>query len=325
MATARLFPRNEIDAQQWDSFVESSPQQSIYCAAWYLDCVCAGWSAVIVEEEGVWQAVLPLNIAQKMGQQYSLSPYFTQHLGLLTRPEEKPQGRVFGTLKSLEEQAIKGIPEAIKLFQHNFHPSLQYLLPFHWEGFALSPRYTYWLDLSGGLEKVRKNFTKSVTSDLKRAEREQIAVRESEDIAQLSRLLRAKDLIGEKEETTLQRLWQAVRERKAGKVLHALSPSGELLCAAAFLFDKGKMIYLLSAASDLPRQGANTLLIDHAMGMCPALQLSVFDFEGSMLKPVEEYFRAFNPEMKIYFQVSRDRMPAMVKWGYEAKRRWSGK
>lgn len=324
MLNARLLTRNEIDAAAWDTFVDRSPQQAIYANSWYLDSVCPDWSAIVVEGKDGWEAVMPLNQRKKYGVGYATPPFYTQYLGVLLRPDSKKKSRVYGHLKNVLNKVIETFPSDLKLFDQNFHPSQDYMLPFLWAGFTVSPRYTYELELAHGYDKVVAGFTSSVKSDLKRVVREEITCEESQSIAELSNLLKAKQLIGEEEAKGLGRLWKEVVAREKGVVLQGRNKEGELMCAAAFLFDKTRTIYLLSAARPGPQMGSNTLLIAKAIEKSYAREgVTEFDFEGSMLEPVEHYFRAFNPRKKIYYHVSRNTLSWLYRMGFALKRKSS--
>ncbi|MEJ5363543.1 MAG: hypothetical protein WHS86_00445 [Desulfosoma sp.] len=55
---------------------------------------------------------------------------------------------------------------------------------------------------------------------------------------------------------------------------------------------------------ELRNSGAGSLCLWHAIINEPK-HIQVFDFEGSMLEPVERFFRAFGAEQVPYFQVTR--------------------
>lgn len=68
-----------------------------------------------------------------------------------------------------------------------------------------------------------------------------------------------------------------------------------------------KSAYLIAAASDpenRPHYQAMTHLIWHAVQWCVDQKL-IFDFEGSSLPGVEEYYRSFGPEVGSYLQVEK--------------------
>jgi hypothetical protein len=51
--------------------------------------------------------------------------------------------------------------------------------------------------------------------------------------------------------------------------------------------------------------GAGALALWHAIQHAKSLNLKRFDFEGSMIKPIEKYFRGFGGELAPYFRISR--------------------
>lgn len=321
MLEARLLERTEIDDAKWDGFVEASPQSSIYGRTWYLDSVCPGWGAIVVKKGNEWQAVLPMNIHRKRMVNYSLAPLFTQFIGVLFSPAGNSKNRVYHREKKILNKIIETIPSGVRLFDHNFHPSLDYLLPFYWKGFEISPRYSYVLDLSPGYEAIESRLTDSIKSDLKLSAKEGLQIEESSSIDTLCGLLKGRGLISNQDEARLKTLWGKIIDRRSGTILHAKDKDGKVLCAAAFLFDQEEMIYLLSSSVSGPGKGSNSMILMKAIAMCYDLGIKTFDFEGSMIESVENYFRAFNPEKRIYYRVRRDRLPLLHRMIYSIKRK----
>jgi hypothetical protein len=73
----------------------------------------------------------------------------------------------------------------------------------------------------------------------------------------------------------------------------------------------GQSAYLIGAASDPDDRSeakAMTKLIWHAVKWCAERKL-IFDFEGSDLPGVEEYYRSFGPEVAGYLVVRRIKLP----------------
>ena len=76
--------------------------------------------------------------------------------------------------------------------------------------------------------------------------------------------------------------------------------------AAVYLVWNDDCIWYLMGGGDpnLRSSGATSLIIWHSIKFA-ALEQKAFDFEGSMLEPVERYFRGFGALQVPYFTVSR--------------------
>ena len=72
------------------------------------------------------------------------------------------------------------------------------------------------------------------------------------------------------------------------------------------VFDRKSAYYLISTIDpEHMSSGSHTLLLKHAIEFC-AGRTCKFDFEGSMIKGVENSHRHFGPIRKPYFRISRD-------------------
>jgi hypothetical protein len=88
-------------------------------------------------------------------------------------------------------------------------------------------------------------------------------------------------------------------------MLFAEDASGQVHAAIYVVWDARSAHYLLSGGDpELRSSGANSFLlwnaIRHAATVTPA-----FDFEGSVLEPVERFFRGFGGRLVPYFRVTK--------------------
>lgn len=87
--------------------------------------------------------------------------------------------------------------------------------------------------------------------------------------------------------------------------LVAEGPDGKLH-AGAYIVRSGNTAYYLMGGGDpeLRNSGATSLVLWEAIRRQPET-IKVFDFEGSMIEPIERFFRAFGAVQTPYFHVSR--------------------
>ena len=69
---------NEIDREQWDNCIKSSPGVKPYAYSWYLDIMAPGWQALVDDD---YDSVFPIPCFSKFGIQYVATPIFLQQLG----------------------------------------------------------------------------------------------------------------------------------------------------------------------------------------------------------------------------------------------------
>ena len=103
----------------------------------------------------------------------------------------------------------------------------------------------------------------------------------------------------------LARLDAACAARGARATLFAQDEAGRVHAVAYIVWDAHAAYYLLGGGDpDLRTSGAASLLMWEAILRSRAVT-DVFDFEGSMLKPVERFFRSFGARQAPYLYVSR--------------------
>ncbi|MFN4257536.1 MAG: GNAT family N-acetyltransferase, partial [Saprospiraceae bacterium] len=116
---------------------------------------------------------------------------------------------------------------------------------------------------------------------------------------------------------TLERVWAALSKHGCGRLFFATDRiSGELHAACLLAWDAHSAHLLMSGSDPSLRQsGAGVLLQWEAILYAKnALNLSVFDFEGSMLPEVERVRRDFGAKQRPYFRVRKE-WSQWWKWG----------
>ena len=119
----------------------------------------------------------------------------------------------------------------------------------------------------------------------------------------------------------LERLESACASRGAGAMLFARDDAGRVHAVAWVVWDQRGAYYLLAGADPrLRASGASSLLMWEAITRSRAVT-DVFDFQGSMLQPVERFFRAFGGRQTPYLSVTR--IGPAVRLAMTARSGWS--
>lgn len=319
MENVSFFSRNALDLSRWDAFVGQSPMGSIYARSWYLDAVCGGsWGAVILKKEDAWLAVLPIPLGQKWGIRYSLQPSFCQYSGLICAPfffETRHRETHF--LKTVIAQICRAIPPELWVVEFCLHPDWRYFLPFEWQKMNVRPRSTARLMVNRPIEMLFSELSTSVRNSLKKAGQVDFFCQKSADaLADLLQIQVGKAAFTASERVLFSKLWAEVAAREAGFCLSIKSRSGNCAAVGMFLKSGNRLIFIAAAVSPQGRSGgAGARLVWE--GICLANRLpgiEIFDFEGSMIEPVEAFFRGFNAEPVVYFQVRRNRLGPILGW-----------
>ena len=94
------------------------------------------------------------------------------------------------------------------------------------------------------------------------------------------------------------------RSKKRRRIFFAKNTEGVVQAAIYVVFDTSTAYYLAGGATEAGRsKGAMHGLLAHAIQETAAEGCTIFDFEGSMLKGVEPFFRGFGGELTPYFRV----------------------
>ena len=105
--------------------------------------------------------------------------------------------------------------------------------------------------------------------------------------------------------STLERIEAACAGRGARAMLFACDATDRVHAVAYVVWDRRVAYYLMGGGDpELRTSGASSLLLWEGIRRAHA-EAEAFDFEGSMLKPVERFFRAFGGRQSPYLHVSR--------------------
>jgi len=256
----------------------------------------------LVEEEGEVVGALPYFLKRKGPFRYIGMPHLTRYMGPLLLPRRRTpsdERKLFGVL-------IAHLP-AVHGFEQEFHPGVQNWLPFHWEGFAQSTRYTYVLQDLSDPEELAKRLNRSHRRAIRKGDAH---LRLEEDLP-LERLrplveasFRRKGLAVPFPWEVVERLHAALRPRGCHRIIAALDPQGQPLAGGFFLWNQQTCFYLFSGVLPEARQwSAGIWLLWQAILIASRLGLERFDFLGSMLPGVEEKNRAFGARQQPYFRI----------------------
>ena len=281
---------------------------SIFEQPWWLDCVAPGtWNEAVVRRGSEVVARLPYAARRKLGLTMIVQPTFTQTLGPWFAPLEGKYARRLETEKRLLRELIEMLPP-FDFFRMCFAPTMTSWLPFYWGGFQATVCYTYRIEDLSDLDRVHNEFQDHVRRGIRKAQR---SVEVDCDFP-LDELLRLDAQTYARQGLKLPHSYEVLRRLDAvcatngsRRILGAVDADGRTHAALYVVWDERTMYALVSARDpELQATGANTLLYWEAIRL--ASQVSrVFDFEGSMVEPIEHYFRGFGGRQIPYFCISK--------------------
>ncbi|MFT5513240.1 MAG: hypothetical protein ACI8SE_001646 [Bacteroidia bacterium] len=291
----RYIKHIDIDKQRWDKTIADSNNPRIYAESWYLDVTTNNcWDAVILND---YEAVMPLPYNRKLfGVHQIYRPFFTQQLG------------VFSTDSTIDISAfIQTIPKKFLRLQYPFHSKNDV------EG--ATKRTNLVLPLSLPYSQLQANFSASLRKRIRRSNTLQLE--ETADISAVIQFykdqLEHKVKLGDVGYRIAQKLFSEAYRHKSAKIYRLLD-DGEVLAMGVFLVKYNRVINVFGASAN-SKTHPNTMsaLLSKVMEKY-AESNNTFDFEGSDLPGIKDYFLSFGSKEENYSTFHYNRLPVWLKW-----------
>ncbi|MEL7120864.1 MAG: GNAT family N-acetyltransferase, partial [Bacteroidota bacterium] len=292
--------------ERYRQFCKEQTDLPIFVQDWYLDAVCVDgeWSVALVIEKDKVVASLPYFVKKRFGFTYIAMPPFVKMMGPYLIPELRNLKDSHKYYQALIDQLPK-----IDGFKQNFHPQVTNWLPFYWQGFQQTTRYTYLIKLEDK-EQLWNQLNRNMRRNIKKAEAQ---LRIVEDLP-LSTFYELNQKSFDRQSVKipyafdlLEKHDAALLDNKSRKLFFALDQNDQIHSAAHLIWDKESAYYHLSGDDPaLRNSGAGILMVWKAI--CYSLEqlnVSYFDFEGSVIENVEKIRRQFGAEQVPYFEIWR--------------------
>ena len=310
----------------YNAFCATEPTIPIFSRNWWLDAVCDGaglWDVALVEKGDKVVATMPYYTEHKLGFTLLTQPHLTQTLGPWLRLSKVSYTKTLAEQKDLMQALIDQLP-AFDYFMQNWNYRNNNWLPFYWHGFNQTTRYTYVLPDLSDVGLIWSGFKANIRSDVRKAEsRFKLKIR---DDLGLDSFLRLNKLTFERQgkslpysEEFVHRLDTACEEHHCRKIWIAEDSEGRHHAGVYIVWDEDSAYYLMGGSDpELRNSGATSLCLWHAIRHASTVTLK-FDFEGSMMEPVERFFRAFGAVQTPYISITKTpsrllRMHHALKW-----------
>lgn len=295
----------------------------IFSRDWWLDAVCGdSWDVCVVERGGDIVASMPYQVKLSFGLTVLSQPPLTQTLGPWLKSFKGKYANRLKWEKDVFEELIRQLPR-FSDFRQSWHFSQTNWLPFYWRGFKQTTRYTYRLEGLSDLDQIWSGFRENIRGDIRKAVgKHQLSVIRDGSPKELLDL-QAKTFARQKREVPFSRslvqgLWDSCAERGAAKIFLVKDDEDQCHAGLCLVWDEMSAYYLIGGGDpNLRSSGATSLGLWNAIQYASEVTKS-FDFEGSMLEPVERFFRAFGATQTPYFSISKT--PSLILQGRTALR-----
>lgn len=284
----------------------------LFSQAWWLDAVAGNaWDVVLCEKDNQIVASMPFIVKQKFGLKLVAMPTLTQHLGPWMKPGEAKYSKRLANEKDQLSELVDQV--SARQFDH-FAASWPYnrtnWLPFYWAGFKQTTRYTYVLDDLSDHTALWDQFQQNIRGDVRKAEG-RFALKVRTDLG-VDDFLKLNNLVFERQgmkvpysRELVKRIDDACSERNCRAILIAEDSEGRRHAGVYIVWDAQSAYYIMGGGDpELRSSGATSLCMWEAIKLASTVTRR-FDFEGSMIEPVERFFRGFGATQMPYFSITK--------------------
>jgi Acetyltransferase (GNAT) domain len=303
------FPEQEKKRSVYRQFCAAAPDLPLFMHDWYLDAVCTdgAWSVALVEKAGRAVAAMPYFLKKRLHWHYVAMPLLARQMGPYLLPEFRNGPKENGLIEALLAQ----LPP-LAAFEQDFNYTAANWLPFYWQGYRQTTRYSYTLALDD-LQKAWQNLAPDYRNNKIPKAQARVHVYTGGGLLDFYKL-HNQSFARQGQDPPfsydfLKRLDEALGRRDRRALFFASDRATGALHATAYLVWDTHCAYYLLAGDDpaLRSSGASVLIAWEAVRYAAeVLKLPVFEFMGSMIRPVERVRRQFGATQKPYFRVRKE-------------------
>lgn len=289
-------------------FCETQSDISIFNQAWWLDIVAKDrWNVCLIEDEVSVIASMPYYVTEFYKFKIITLPPLTQHLGPWMCLPDSKYCKMLSNQKNVMENLIKKLPHFDYMIQ-NWHHSLNNWLPFYWESFEQTTKYSYVLENIKNHEVLWSELQENIKREIKKAQnRFNIKILDNLPIDEFidlnDKTFKRQGIKAPYTRALVKELATKAKERGQCRWFIAKDENGNNHAGVLIVWDKNSAYYLMGGGDpELRNSGATSLCMWEAI-MYSSKFVDRFDFEGSMIEPIERFFRGFGAKQQQYFSV----------------------
>lgn len=297
----RVLKREEIEDKVWNGCVHFAVNAMPYAYTWYLDNIAEEWEGLVM---GNYKAVMPLVFNKKFGIEYLYQPSLAQQLGVFTS---------LPITKNLVNTFIDSIPKKYKYIDINLNEINNIT-----ENKAVSERQNYYIDLNLDYALLKANYSKTTLRKLKKAETNELLIINNikpEKFVDffLNHTAKKVENFDPKIQHTILRIIYKALSYQTGAIVGISDKNQELLAANFLLFHPTRIINLLPTSSKEGNDlNAMVFLVDHLLERNSSKR-KIFDFEGSMMPGVAQFYKGFGAKEVKYFRYKKNNLPLIYR------------
>jgi hypothetical protein len=260
------------------------------------------WDGLVL---GDYEAVMPLTWNRKWGISYLYQPYLSAEGGVFQQDPVTSE-----TLKAF----LESIPGKFRFWE--FSLNAENLLPD--TGFPLYPRANFLLPLRAPYADICKGYNKNLKRNIRKAEDDGLVY--TKDVPLQTALALAREQqngyaqISPTHYARFEELFAKLSNDRMAVTRGIEDGEGKVLAAGVFLFSHAKAYYLIGGNHPDGRDnGASHLLLDRFIREYAGSGLT-FDFEGSDIPTLAQFYRSYGAYEQPYAAIRLNRLPAPLRW-----------
>lgn len=270
---------------------------SFFNRPWWLEIVSSGnWDCVILKKKELTLGYLPyVNIKRYVFNGIGL-PLLTQYINpILVYPKNQKYSKKLGFEKDVLKGLYTQLPK-VHFVQNTWGHELTNWLPLYWMGFKQTTRYSYCIDNIKDHDQVFANFETKIRGDIRKASKS-VKILTTKDPKILYNLVfktfERKSLSMPYTFDLFEQVVNSCLKNECGEITYAIDQNNNIHAAVFIVWDTDSAFYLLGGGDTAYRNsGATSLLLWEGIKKVSA-QVDRFDFEGSMMEPIERFVRGF--------------------------------
>lgn len=282
----------------------------IFSQPWWLDAVCGekNWGVHVMEKDGHLFGAMPYYVEKRNGFEIITKAHHSQNNGIIMCyiKDMKYVARLERQEEVINEMCDFIEKLGVDKYEQQYHYSFTNCLPFKWRGYSEMVRYTYVIEDTSDMDKIISDFKYIVRNQIKKAEKI-VTIKEGMDIKCFWEVNRSsyerQGIEVPFSFKLLARIEKACADHESRKILYAEDAEGNIHSVAYLVWDEESLYFLINGSDTKYRYSqSNSLLIRECIRVAHKLGKK-FDFEGSVLQPIEHIFRSFGAEQKLYLRI----------------------
>ncbi|MDG1432662.1 MAG: GNAT family N-acetyltransferase, partial [Saprospiraceae bacterium] len=227
-----------------------------------------------------------------------LGPYFTKKFRSLKQQEK------------MMRALIQELPK-FDFFDQNFHYSIVNWLPFYWEDFEATVRYSFLIDLEKDLEKIYHNIDSDYRNNkIPKAQKivNIVSDKSLEDFFKVHEKTYTRQGLSSPISFDFLKRYDAAMSTQYTRIMFFAIDKKNQIHSSVYLIWDEETAYFVMAGDDpeFRNSGASVLIIWEAIKYAKEiLGKTQFDFSGSVIEPITRVRRNFGGKQVPYFRMNK--------------------